>query len=159
VITLHMPLTDESHHLMNREAFAKCRRGVLVINTSRGGIIDTKALIEALDDGTVAGAGLDVLEEESVMHKEGTRIIADQIIARLQSQDTPKETAERRPSRIKELESLTENARLISRPNVVFTPHVAFNSVEAVERINAVTVENIKAFLVGKPANLLKLAK
>jgi D-lactate dehydrogenase len=155
VISIHTPLTPETHHLMGREAFAKCRRGVIVINTSRGGIIDTDALVEALDSGIVAGAGLDVLEDESVMRKEGTKIIADQIIARLHSTSTPEEASVRDPGRIRELQSLTENARLISRPNVVFTPHVAFNSVEAIERINAMTVENIDAFLASKPLDSL----
>lgn len=155
VITIHTPLTPETHHLLDRAALAKCRRGVVVINTARGGIIDTGALIDALDSGVVAGAGLDVLEDESVMRKEGTKIIADQIIARLHSMDTSEEASMRNPGRIRELQSLTENARLISRPNVVFTPHVAFNSVEAIERINAMTVENIHAFLASKPLNSL----
>ena len=155
VISIHTPLTSETHHLLDGAAFAKCRRGVIVINTARGGIIDTEALIEALDSGIVAGAGLDVLEDESVMRKEGTKIIADQIIARLHSTATREEASAMDPDRIRELQSLTENARLISRPNVVFTPHVAFNSVEAIERINAMTVENIHAFLASKPLNSL----
>jgi D-lactate dehydrogenase len=128
---------------------------VLVINTARGGVIDTSALIEAMDAGIVAGAGLDVLEEERVMQKEDTKIIADQIIARLQTVSTPDESAARTPGRIRELQSLTENARLIARPDVVFTPHVAFNSVEAIQRINEMTVENIHAFLAGKPLNIV----
>ena len=158
VVTIHTPLTPETFHLLDAAAFAKCRRGALVINTARGGVIDTKALIAALDSGQVAGAGLDVLEEESVMQKEGTKIIADQIIARLHAASTPGEAASvpaRDPGRIEELQSLTENARLISRPNVVFTPHVAFNSVEATDRIQAMTVENIHAFLESKPLNSL----
>jgi len=153
VISLHAPLTAETHHLFNKLTFANCRRGLLIINTARGGLIDTKALIEALDEGIVGGAGLDVLEDESVMRREGTKLIADQIIAKIQSTATPEEARMRTPGRIVELQSLTENAKLISRLNVVFTPHVAFNSVEAVERINAMTVENIKAFVAGKPIN------
>jgi len=156
VISLHAPLMPETYHLLNKEAFAKCRRGVIIINTARGGIVDTKALIEALDEGIVGGAGLDVLEDESVMRREGTKLITDQIIAQLQSTATPEEARMRAPERIRELQSLTENARLIARPNVVFTPHVAFNSVEAVERINAMTVENIKAFISGKPENVVR---
>lgn len=159
VLTIHSPLTPETHHLLDRDAFARCRRGVIVVNTARGGIIDTEALIEALDSGIVAGAGLDVLEDESVMRKEGTKIIADQIIARLHSTAMPRDPAAAEPrrdsERIRELQSLTENARLISRPNVVFTPHVAFNSVEAIDRINTMTVENIHAFLDSKPLNSL----
>jgi D-lactate dehydrogenase len=74
VISLHAPLTPETYHLLDRKAFAKCRSGVVIINTARGALIDTKALIEALDAGRVGGAGLDVLEDESVMQKEGARI-------------------------------------------------------------------------------------
>jgi D-lactate dehydrogenase len=151
VITIHTPLTTETHHLLSRAEFAKCRRGVIVINTARGGIIDTEALIEALDAGIVAGAGLDVLEDESVMRKEGTKIIADQIIARLHGLAGDDDPTTRSPDRIRELQRVTENAQLISRTNVVFTPHVAFNSVEAIERINAMTVENIRAFIASKP--------
>ncbi|HWB59358.1 MAG TPA: NAD(P)-dependent oxidoreductase [Chthoniobacteraceae bacterium] len=155
VVTIHTPLTPETHHLLDAAAFAKCRRGVIIINTARGGVVDTEALIEALDSGIVAGAGLDVLEDESVMRKEGTKIIADQIIARLHAGPVTGDGGTRDPDRLKEIESLTENARLISRPNVVFTPHVAFNSVEAIERINSMTVENIHAFLASKPLNSL----
>jgi len=158
VISFHVPMTPETHHMLNREAFAKCRRGVIIINTSRGGLIDTMALVDALDGGIVGGAGLDVLEDESVMRREGTKIIADQIISHLQSATTPEEARMRAPERIRELQSLTENARLISRPNVVFTPHVAFNSVEAIGRINAMTVENINAFLAGRPINTVPVA-
>ena len=66
VITLHVPLTPTTRHMINREALALCRPGVLLINTARGGLIDSGALIEALDSGQVAGVGLDVLEDERV---------------------------------------------------------------------------------------------
>jgi D-lactate dehydrogenase len=156
VISLHAPLTVETFHLLNRDAFAKCRDGVIIVNTARGALIDTDALIEALDSGRVAGAGLDLLEEESVMRKEADKIIADQIIARLQNQAPSEEEARiKDPGRLKHFEQLMRNQWLLSRPDVVFTPHVAFNSVEAVERINAITVENIKAFLLGSPINVV----
>jgi D-lactate dehydrogenase len=155
VISLHAPLTPETYHLLDREAFAKCRPGVVIINTARGALIDTKALIEALDAGQVGGAGLDVLEDESVMQKEGARIITEQIVARLRA-TTSEEVRMQRPERVQELEELFENRRLLARAEVVFTPHVAFNSVEAVERINAMTVENIRAFLQGAPVNVVE---
>ena len=156
VITLHCPLTQETYHLLDHRAFAGCRTGVIVINTARGGLIDTNALIEALDQGIILGAGLDVLEEESVMQKEALRLITDQIINHVQSEDSPEETRMKRPERIKELQSLVQNQQLLARPNVVFTPHVAFNSVEAVQAINEVTAASIRAFLAGRPINVVE---
>lgn len=153
VITLHMPLTDETHHLFNREAFAKCRRGVLIVNTSRGAVIDTAAFNEALDSGIVGGAGLDVLEDERILQQEHSAIIGEQIYNNLQSR-SPHEAHRRNPERVQELQALMQNSRLLARPNVVFTPHAAFNSQEAVDRINRTTLENIARFAEGSPMNL-----
>ncbi len=154
VISLHTPLTSETYHLLDRTAFSKCRPGVIIINTARGAVIDTDALIEALDAGIVAGAGVDVLEEESVMQKEAGKIIADHILERLHS--APQEEIRMRdPAWIKRIELMFRNQRLLERANIVFTPHVAFNSVESVEHMNATTVENIRAFVSGKPINLV----
>jgi D-lactate dehydrogenase len=127
VISLPVPLTPETHHLLNRDTLAKCRHGALVINTARGALIDTDALIEALDAGLVAGAGLDVLEEESVMQKQVSAIIAEGIITRLHDQATPEEVRMKHPNRIHDYSRLFRNQALLDRPNVVFTPHVAFN--------------------------------
>ena len=66
IVTLHTPYTPESHHLMNRAAFVRMKRGALLINTARGGLVDTDALVWALDSGQVGGAGLDVLEGEAL---------------------------------------------------------------------------------------------
>ena len=71
--------------------------------------------------------------------------------------DTGYSPPDRDPGRVRELEKLLRNQRLLARPNVIFTPHVAFNSVEAVAHINAVTVENITGFLRGEPRNLVPL--
>jgi D-lactate dehydrogenase len=155
IISLHTPLTTETFHLLDRKAFAQCRREPIIINTARGAVIDTDALIEALDTGLIDGAGLDVLEEESVMRKDADQIVTDQIIARLHNAASQEEAGRRTSEGIKQIERLFRNERLLSRPNVVFTPHVAFNSVEAVERILTMTVENISAFLAGKPTNVV----
>jgi D-lactate dehydrogenase len=156
VISLHTPLTAETFHMLDHDAFSKCREGVIIVNTARGALIDTDALVAALDSDRVAGAGLDVLEEESVMRKEADKIIADQIIDRLKNHSpSDKEAQMKDASRLKQFEEVMRNQRLLNRPDVVFTPHVAFNSVEAVARINAMTVENIKAFLSGAPINLV----
>lgn len=155
VLTLHVPLTLATVHLLNRETFAQCRRGVLVINTARGGVIDTEALLEALDNGLVGGAGLDVLDDERVFRKEVSRVIADQIVESLQAATSPEERHQREPQWLEEIRGLARNEALLARTDVVFTPHTAFNSVDAVERIDRVTVENIHAFLAGAPVNVI----
>ena len=70
IVTLHCPLNAATHHLLGREQFAKMKRGSLVINTARGGLVDTDALVEALESGKLAGAGLDVLEGEELIKEE-----------------------------------------------------------------------------------------
>ncbi len=155
ILTLHAPVGPDTHHLLNRDTLARCRPGMLIINTARGALIDTDALLDALDSGHVAGAGLDVLEEESTVREEMTKVISAQIIDRLHAVSTPAELHDREVSRVRELTDLLRNKRLISRPNVIFTPHVAFNSVEAVDRINSATAQNILRFLEGQPVNLV----
>lgn len=157
VITLHAPLNDETFHMLDHAVFEKCRDGVIIINTARGGLIDTDALADALESGRVAGAGLDVIEEESVLRRAADKIIADQIIDRLKNGASSGDDAKLSESeRLRRYEEVMRNQRLLNRADVVFTPHVAFNSVEAVERINALTVANINAFLNGAPINLLQ---
>ncbi len=148
-ISINVPLTPETFHMFNRETFAKCRKGVVIINTARGRIIDTDALIEALNAGIVGGAGLDVLEEERVMRKKASDIISDQIMARLGESFAPVEPLEQAEERARELRELMHNSDLLAHPNVVFTPHIAYNSVEAIERINHATSENIRTFIAG----------
>ena len=155
IISLHANLNPSSYHILNHEAFAKCRPGVVIINTARGKLIDTNALIEALEQGIVGGAGLDVLGEESVMRRRAERIISDQIIEKLREPIKRPKVGARDPRRTKEIEKLMRLGNLLLRPEVVCTPHTAFNCVEAIERINRVTVENIKAFVGGRPINTL----
>ena len=128
---------------------------MVIINTARGKLIDTNALIEALKQGIVGAAGLDVLGEESVMRRRAERIISDQIIERLREPVEPPRVTATDPLRAKEIEKLMRLGSLLLRPEVVCTPHTAFNCVEAIERINRVTVENIKAFVAGTPINTL----
>jgi D-lactate dehydrogenase len=157
IISLHANLNPSSYHILNRGAFAKCRAGVVIINTARGKLIDTNALIEALDQGIVGGAGLDVLGEESVMRRRAERIISDQIIQRVREPIERPRVAAKDPLRAKEIEKLMRLGSLLLRPEVVCTPHTAFNCVEAIERINRVTLESIKAFIAGTPINTLSL--
>ncbi|RYD70636.1 MAG: hydroxyacid dehydrogenase [Verrucomicrobiaceae bacterium] len=154
VVTLHVLLSPVTRHILNRETLALCRPGVLIVNTARGGLIDTMALMEALDSGHIGGVGLDVLEDERVLRKGATDIISAEIVKHLQEDASPEQDQVHRERRVRDLQELMVSHSMLTRPNVVFTPHVAFNSVEAVERLNTVTVENIRAFLAGKPQNV-----
>lgn len=135
VITLHCPLTRDTYHLLNRERLSQVKRGSLLINTARGGLIDTEALLWALDEGILGGAGLDVLEEEETIKEER------QIFSSAFDQ--------------KRLATIVQQHILLRRENVVVTPHIAFNSHEALERIIVTTLENIVAFLEGRPRNVV----
>ncbi|MEI6349765.1 MAG: NAD(P)-dependent oxidoreductase [Verrucomicrobiota bacterium] len=153
IISLHAPLTPASRHMLNRDTFGKCRRGVLIVNTARGGLIDTGALIQALDAGIVGGAALDVLEQECLLRAEAEEVISDQILKHLLASSATSSKATSR-ERISELQSFMRNGSLLSRKHVIFTPHCGFNTVEAVDQINRTTVANIRAYISGKPTNL-----
>jgi D-lactate dehydrogenase len=144
VISIHAALTPETYHLLNRERLMQCRRGVIILNTARGAIIDTSALSEALESGHVAGAGLDVLEAEDVMRKEATDIVAAEIVEQLHSPFAPEES--RDPVHLRHFCELMQGESLLKRRNVVFTPHIGFNSVEAIDRIKRETVNHIRKF-------------
>jgi D-lactate dehydrogenase len=156
VISLYIPLTPQTRHMINRETLAQCKRGVVLINTARGGLVDTDALLEALDSGQVGGAGLDVLEDERVLQQDSARIITGEIVDHIQQSASPAhdEPLQRR-ERVEELRNLVRNSRLVERPDVIFTPHSAFNSTEAVARIDQQTVRAIQAFVAGTPVNMV----
>ena len=124
VVSLHAPLTPESAYLINEESLARMKGGVFIVNTSRGRLIDTKALIDALKSGQVGGVALDVYEEEEGVFFED---LSGEVI-----QDD-------------------ELARLMTFPNVLITAHQAFLTHEALSEISRVTVENIENFLSGSP--------
>ncbi len=160
VISLYIPLLPETRHLINRETLARCKRGVILINTARGALVDTDALIEGLESGQVGGAGLDVLEDERVLQQDSTRIIGGEIVSHIQQSGTPEPSPDyeeplQRRERVEELRNLVRNSRLIERPDVIFTPHSAFNSAEAVARIDEQTVRSIRQFLAGTPVNVV----
>jgi len=149
ILTLHLPLNESTHHIINEKSLNECRHGVVIINTARGGLIDTSALARALDSGQVRGAGLDVLEEERVFRRDAASIIGEQIYERVHSHGRESESklSPKDAARLEEFRKLVRHSALLSRPNVVFTPHVAFNSEEALEALNRSTLENIRAFL------------
>jgi D-lactate dehydrogenase len=151
VVSLHASLRPETYHILNRETLAQCRPGVLVINTARGALIDTQALREALDSGHVGGAGLDVLQDERILRQSAQKIIAAEIIRHLRSDARAQDA--RDADRLLELQELMLGDAVLAKCNVVFTPHVAFNSDEAIQRLHVGTVENIRAFVDGHPVN------
>ncbi|MBQ8828069.1 MAG: 2-hydroxyacid dehydrogenase [Clostridia bacterium] len=119
VISLHCPLTEQTHHIVNSEAFNLMKDGVFIINTSRGALIDSNALLDALNNGKIRGAGLDVYEEEADLFFED------------KSSDIMKDDT---------------LALLVSRPNVILTSHQAFLTEEALKNIAEVTFENLNMF-------------
>ncbi len=137
IVTLHVPYNKATHHLVNIKSLKLFKKGCYLINTARGGICDTTALLAGLKQGIFAGLGLDVLEEECFI-KEERELLSDSF----------KKTCD--------LKTALENHILIHQPNVIITPHNAFNSQEALARILDTTVKNIEALLKGKPINLVK---
>ncbi len=152
IISLHAPLSPETYHILDRQTLGRCRQGVLIVNTARGSLIDTQALREALDSGQVGGAGLDVLQDERVMRQSVSKIIAADIVQHLRSDALAYDA--RDADRLRELEELMLGDAVLARSNVVFTPHVAFNSIEAMERVQRVTLDNIHGFATGKTVNI-----
>jgi D-lactate dehydrogenase len=123
IISLHCPLTKDTYHLINEASIAKMKTGIMIINTGRGMLIDSKALIEGLKTGKVAFAGLDVYEEESEYFFEdfSNKIITDDVLA-----------------------------RLLSFNNVMITSHQGFFTKEALDSIAATTLTNIRDFFVDR---------
>lgn len=136
VITLHVPYLKETHHLINRNNVQKVKRGAIVVNTARGAIVDTAALLWGLSEGIISGAGLDVLEEEGDMFDD----------LAVWSREIPAH---------KDIQTLLRNHILIARDDVIITPHNAFNSREAVQQIFDTSVNNIRAYLHGAASNII----
>ncbi len=124
IISLHCPLTEETHHLINADTIAMMKKGVTIINTSRGALVDTEALINGIKEKKVGAACLDVYEEEGDFFYEdfSGHIVQDDKLV-----------------------------RLIAMPNVIVTSHQAFLTSEALDNIAATTVNNLTRFFSGDP--------
>lgn len=133
IVTLHCPLTPQTHHLIDRQALGRARPGLMLVNTSRGALIDTRAVIHALKAGTIGALALDVYEEEADLFFEdlSDRVIQDDVFA-----------------------------RLLTFPNVLITGHQGFFTEEALVSIAETTIANIDAFEGGGPlANEVSVEK
>ena len=123
IISLHCPLTKENHHMINADTIKQMKDGVMIINTSRGGLIDSKALLEELKNKKVGAVGLDVYEEEAnLFYRDNSfKIIDDDILS-----------------------------LLISMPNVIITSHQAYLTKEALDNIAETTIKNMDEFFAQK---------
>jgi D-lactate dehydrogenase len=123
IVTLHCPLTPQTYHLVNESLLEKVKPGLMLINTSRGALLDTPAVIEALKSEKIASLGMDVYEEEEGLFFEdlSNQVIRDDVFA-----------------------------RLLTFPNVLITGHQAFFTKEALQGIAQTTLDNITAFSMGK---------
>lgn len=123
IISLHCPLTRETRYIIDEQAIALMKKSALIVNTSRGQLIDSEALLSALNDKRIGGAALDVYEEESGLFFEDNsdKIVTDEVIS-----------------------------MLVSRPNVLITSHQAFLTEEAARNIAEITLKNFDDFLQGK---------
>lgn len=133
VVTLHMPYSAETHHFLNKALLAQLKQGAIVINTARGELIDTTALVESLKNGSVSAAALDVVESEFLLDP-------DEIIELATHDDAARAT-------LRHAVSLTA---LKHMPNVIVTNHNAYNTVDAIAKINQTTADNIRNFIEGK---------
>lgn len=123
IISFHCPLTEDTYHLISRETVGQLKKGVVLLNTSRGALIDAEALLEGIKSRQIGAACLDVYEEEGdvFFNDFSGHIIADDVLA-----------------------------RLISMPNVIVTSHQAFLTEEALNNIAETTVANLLAFSNGE---------
>ena len=133
-ISLHAPLTKDNFHMFNVDAFKKMKNSAVIINTARGELIDSEALYNAITSREILGAGLDVLESEDTINDFDLVIGLNRL-----SKD--------------ELKNSLINSRLFQLPNVIITPHMAYNTNEAITRILTTTMNNIHAFEQGTIQN------
>ena len=125
VITLHCPLTPETYHLIDAESISKMTRGVMIVNSSRGAVIDTKSVILALKSGQVGALAIDVYEEEELFFQDvSSKVLQDDLLA-----------------------------RLLTFPNVLVTGHQAFFTEEALTNIAETTLSNLDDLAAGRPCS------
>ncbi len=135
VISLHVPYTEATHHLVNAERLRLVKKTAFLINTSRGGVVDTRAVAAALSEGRLGGVALDTFEGEEVWIKEEYAGVGEPAAA--------------------ELQEALESFAILHSDRAILSPHNAFNTREALDRILATSIENIRAFFAGSPQNVV----
>ncbi len=134
IISIHVPLNEHTYHLINKDNIRLIKKGAILINTARGPVVDSEALLMALEEGIISAAGLDVLEGEKEI-KEEPELLKEHFHKSF------------------DYKLLAMDYMLIHHPRVIVTPHNAFNTQEALERIINTTIDNIHSFLEGRPIN------
>lgn len=142
IVSLHVPYLPATHHLINADRLQQMKDGSVLVNTARGELIDTEALVQALHSGKLGGAALDVVEGEAFLSYNEEAML-------LRSNALPQDM----------LKHSVEISMLKKMSNVIISPHNAFNTVEAIGRINQVTAQNIAQFWYGNTPNLVKASK
>ena len=136
VVTIHVPFLPETEHMFNEKTIPSMKKGAILVNTARGAVVKTSALVEALQSGHLSGAGLDVIEEEGVLKDEMGFVLHGD-------------------SEGHDMKTMIANHVLSDMPNVLLTPHAAFNTKEALIRILDTSVEDIKGIVSGTPVNVV----
>lgn len=139
IITLHAPGTPETHHMVDSDFLGRVKSTSVLVNTARGEVVDTTALVQALSHGKLAGAALDVLEHEELLR--GSSAI----------------DASAKPVTSEEAQAVLDILSLKAMPQVLLTPHNAFNTAEALDRIRQTTVQNIIDFYQGETPNKVEV--
>lgn len=140
IVSLHIPLSPESYHLINPKTIQHMKRGVILLNTARGELVDNRALVRALASGHIAGAGLDTIEGEKFLK---TSSIIGNLVEKAAAPESYLHTA--------------EAMALLRMKNVVITPHSAYNTIKAISRINTCTTKNIIDFWYGNTPNKVNI--
>lgn len=138
IVSLHTPYTKDNHHLINHDRLNQMKHGAILINTARGELVNNRALIEALESGQIGGAAMDVLEGEQLINTTEELLL-------VRSENASHES----------LRQSLEVTVLQKMPNVIVTNHNAFNTKEAIARINQTSIDNIKQFLTGEARNIV----
>ena len=136
IVTLHLPHTSQTEHIINMGNIAKFKKGAVLINTARGALIETQAIVEGLEKGILSAVGLDVLEEECDLREERELLTTEFL-------------------KTCDLKTVLLNHVLLTREEAIITPHNAFNSREALEQILETTIANIKGYIENTPQNLV----
>lgn len=136
IVSLHLPHTKETEHIINMDSIQKFKKGAVLINTARGALIETQAIAQGLEMGILSGVGLDVLEEEVDLREERELLSAEYL-------------------KKVDLKTQLLNHVLLTQSDVIITPHNAFNSKEALEEILNITIVNINSYMNNAPTNII----